>query len=59
MNLDPVSALDLPASSAEDLFVEIFQEAIGFVGAQWLQFQVPFTDIDQRQRRLDYALNSP
>lgn len=47
------------SSSAEDLFVEIFQEAVGFPGAQWLQFQVPFLDIDQRQRYIDFALHSP
>src|SRR4051794_24445031 len=47
------------ASSAEDLFVEIFQEAVGFAGAQSLQFQVPFIDVDQRQRYIDFALRSP
>jgi hypothetical protein len=47
------------ASSAENLFVEVFQEAVGLLGAQWLQFQVPFTDVDQRQRWIDYALHSP
>ncbi len=59
MNIDTQLVSELPASSAEDLFVEIFQEAVGLVGTQWLQFQVPFTDIDERQRRIDYALNSP
>jgi superfamily II DNA or RNA helicase len=59
VNSEANSMSGLPASSAEDLFVEIFQEAVGFLGAQWLQFQVPFTDIDQSRRRIDYALESP
>ena len=33
------------ASSDEDLFVEIFQEAVGFSGVQSLQFQTPFVDV--------------
>jgi superfamily II DNA or RNA helicase len=47
------------STSAEDDFVEVFQEAVGFAGAQWLQFQVPFLDVDRRQRYIDFALQSP
>jgi superfamily II DNA or RNA helicase len=47
------------SSSAEDLFVELFQEAVGFVGAQCLQFQFPFIDVDRQQRYIDFALQSP
>lgn len=39
--------------------MEIFQEAIGFPGAQWLQFQVPFRDLEHRQRYIDFAVQSP
>jgi superfamily II DNA or RNA helicase len=46
------------ASSDEDLFVEIFQEAVGFSGVQSLQFQTPFVDVDGRPRYIDYALQS-
>jgi len=53
------NASEVTASSAENLFVEVFQEAVGLLGTQWLQFQVPFTDIDERQRWIDYALHSP
>src|ERR1035441_9391942 len=47
------------SSSAEDVFVEIFQEAVGFHGAQSLQFQLPCSDIDGSLRSIDYALISP
>jgi superfamily II DNA or RNA helicase len=47
------------SSSAEDIFVEIFQEAVGFHGAQSLQFQLPCPDIDGSLRSIDYALISP
>jgi hypothetical protein len=50
---------DSNASSAEDLFVDVFQEAVGFVGTQWLQFQVPFLDVDNRPKYLDFGLVSP
>lgn len=46
------------SSTAEDLFVDVFQEAVGFAGTQLLQFQVPFLDIDRRQRYIDFALES-
>jgi superfamily II DNA or RNA helicase len=46
------------SSSDEDLFVEIFQEAVGFSGVQSLQFQTPFVDVDGRPRYIDYALQS-
>jgi superfamily II DNA or RNA helicase len=58
VSIDARNYSEQPASSAEDRFVEVFQDAVGFLGAQWLQFQLPFTDIDQRQRRIDYALDS-
>jgi hypothetical protein len=50
---------DVHACSAENRFVELFQEAVGFVGAQWLQFEVPFRDIDGREGYIDFALESP
>jgi superfamily II DNA or RNA helicase len=59
VNPEAKNAPEAPASSAENLFVEVFQEAVGLLGAQWLQFQVAFTDIDQHQRWIDYALHSP
>ncbi len=59
MSSEARSVSEVTASSAENLFVEVFQEAVGLLGTQWLQFQVPFTDIDQRQRWIDYALRSP
>jgi superfamily II DNA or RNA helicase len=49
----------LVASSAEDRFVDIFQEAVGFMGTQLLQPQRPFLDLDGNPRRIDYALLSP
>lgn len=49
----------LIASSAEDRFVEIFQEAVGFMGTQLLQPQLHFLDLDGAPRRIDYALLSP
>lgn len=59
MNPEAGNASEAPASSAENLFVDVFQEAAGLLAAQWLPFQVPFTDVDQRERRIDYALHSP
>jgi len=47
------------ASSAEDMFVEVFQEAVGFLAAQGLQFQFPLADIEQNPRYIDFALRSP
>jgi superfamily II DNA or RNA helicase len=46
------------SSSDEDLFYEIFQEAVGFAGVQSLQFQTAFDDIDGRRRKIDYALET-
>jgi hypothetical protein len=46
------------SSSDENLFVEIFQEAVGFSGVQSLQFQLPFVDVDGCSRYIDYALHS-
>lgn len=46
------------ASSDEDLFCEIFQEAVGFAGVQSLQFQTAFDDIDGRRRKIDFALQT-
>jgi superfamily II DNA or RNA helicase len=59
VNAQAKDALAVRASLAENVFVEVFQEAVGLLGAQWLQFQVPFTDIDLRQRWIDYTLQSP
>lgn len=47
------------ASTAEDLFVDLFQEAVGFGAIQRLQFQVPFRDLDGGPRYVDYALMTP
>ncbi|MCW5979052.1 MAG: hypothetical protein KIT09_13305 [Bryobacteraceae bacterium] len=56
VNPEASNASEAPASSAENLFVEVFQDAVGLLNAQWLQFQVPFTDLDSHQRWIDYAL---
>lgn len=44
------------SSSAEDLFVDIFQEALGFERAQLLIAQYPVEDIYQNRRFIDFAI---
>ena len=56
---DSDRANEVVASSAENAFVELFQDAIGFAGLQWLQGQVRFQDLDGRGRMIDFALESP
>lgn len=58
-NSPPSSSVSLIASSAEDRFVDLFQEAVGIIGTQLLQPQLPFLDLDGAPRRIDYALLSP
>lgn len=48
-----------PATTDEDLFIDILQEAVGFLGVQSLQFQHRITDHDGRSRDIDYALQTP
>lgn len=44
------------SSSAEDLFVDIFQEALGFERTQLLIAQYPIEDIYQNRRFIDFAI---
>lgn len=46
----------ITSSSAEDLFVDIFQEAFGFERVQSLVAQYPTEDIYQKNRYIDFAL---
>lgn len=48
-----------PATTDEDLFIDILQEAVGFLGVQSLQFQYRIADHDGRSRDIDYALRTP
>jgi superfamily II DNA or RNA helicase len=57
--VNPTPPIEYAPSSAEQLFVEILTEALGLIGVQSLQFQVPFLDLDKRQRFIDFALQSP
>lgn len=44
------------SSSAEDLFIDIFQETLGFERVQTLIAQYPTEDIYQKNRYIDFAL---
>ncbi len=46
------------SSSSEDLFVEIFQEVLGFERAQLLYPQYPVRDIYDGGRFIDFALTA-